>query len=95
MPQFQEGLPRPEGAGRKAGTPNRITQLSRDTLTAIIAGNADKLQGWLDEIYTKHGALAAFKCYSGLLEYAVPKMARTEIIQDEPEPKQIIEVKFV
>jgi len=36
------------------------------------------LQGWLDEIHQDKGAEAAFRCFSDLLEYHVPKLARHE-----------------
>jgi hypothetical protein len=44
-----------------------------------VDGNADRLQGWLDEIAAEKGAQAAFECFSTLLEYHVPKLARQEV----------------
>ena len=41
--------------------------------------NADKLQGWLDEIAEKDGAKAAFQCFIDVVEYNIPKLARTEL----------------
>jgi hypothetical protein len=44
-----------------------------------VDGNADRLQGWLDEIHAEKGAQAAFDCFISLVEYHVPKLARTEL----------------
>jgi hypothetical protein len=44
-----------------------------------VDGNADRLQGWLDEIHAEKGAQAAFDCFTSLVEYHVPKLARTEL----------------
>ena len=58
--------------GRQAGTPNRATQAAREAIAAFVDGNADRLQGWLDEIAAEKGPQAAFECFSTLLEYHVP-----------------------
>ena len=47
-------------------------------------GNVHKLQQWLDEIHITDGPKAAFDCYTRLLEYTVPKQARTELTSDNP-----------
>jgi len=64
--------------GRQAGTPNKSTQAAREAIAAFMDGNADRLQGWLDEIAAEKGAQAAFDCFSTLLEYHVPKLACQE-----------------
>lgn len=71
----------PKGAkfgGRKAGTPNRATANAREAIAKFVDGNADRLQGWLDAIAESDGQQAAFDCFTALLEYHVPKLARTE-----------------
>lgn len=73
---FKKG--RKPGPGRPKGLPNRSTQLAREAISRFVDGNADRLQGWLDEIHAEKGAEAAFKCFSDLLEYHVPKLARHE-----------------
>ena len=65
--------------GRKAGTTNKTTALAKEAIARFVDGNADRLQGWLDEIAADQGPAAAFKCFSDLLEYHVPKLARTEV----------------
>jgi hypothetical protein len=66
------------GPGRPKGLPNKSTQAAREAIAAFVDGNADRLQGWLDEIHQEKGAETAFKCFSDLLEYHVPKLARHE-----------------
>ena len=44
--------------GRKAGTPNKVTQSARAVIATLLDNNAEKMQVWLDEIYAKDGALA-------------------------------------
>lgn len=64
--------------GRRPGSPNRATADAREAIARFVDGNASKLQGWLDEIAESKGAQAAFECFADLLEYHVPKLARTE-----------------
>jgi len=66
-------------AGRPKGSPNKSTQAAREAISRFVDGNADRLQGWLDEIHREKGAEAAFSCFSSLLEYHVPKLQRTEL----------------
>lgn len=68
-------------SGRKKGVPNQATKNARYAIAAFVDDNAGRLQEWLDEIAAdpKHGPLAAFKCVQEVLEYHVPKLARTEI----------------
>jgi hypothetical protein len=67
------------GGGSRKGSPNKATAAAREAIAAFVDGNADRLQGWLDEIHAEKGAEAAFSCFSSLLEYHVPKLQRTEL----------------
>ena len=67
------------GPGRPKGMPNKATAAAREAIAAFVDGNADRLQGWLDEIHAEKGAQAAFDCFTSLLEYHVPKLQRTEL----------------
>ena len=51
----------------------------REAISLFTDGNADRLQGWLDELHRTDGAKATFECYTRLLEYSLPKMQRTEL----------------
>lgn len=73
---FKKG--RKPGPGRPKGLPNKSTAAAREAISRFVDGNADRLQGWLDEIHAEKGAEAAFRCFSDLLEYHVPKLARHE-----------------
>lgn len=69
------------GPGRPKGSTNRSTAMAREAIAQFVDGNSDRLQGWLDDIAAdeKHGPKAALDAFMGLLEYHVPKLARTEI----------------
>lgn len=76
MPKTPKGV---RLGGRAAGTPNKATAAAREAIARFVDGNADRLQGWLDEIHADKGPQAAFECFSSLLEYHVPKLQRTEL----------------
>lgn len=67
------------GKGRKKGVPNKATANARQAIADFIDGNAHRLQGWLDAVAEKDGPQAAIDCFNSLVEYHVPKLARTEI----------------
>jgi hypothetical protein len=67
------------GGGSRKGSPNKATAAAREAIARFVDGNADRLQGWLDEIHAEKGAQAAFDCFTSLLEYHVPKLQRTEL----------------
>jgi len=86
--QFKKGDKRP-GAGRPKGLQNKTTVAAREAIARFVDGNADRLQGWLDEIAREQGPAAAFKCFSDLLEYHVPKLARTEVTGADGGPQEL------
>lgn len=65
--------------GRQAGTPNKATANAREAIAAFVDGNTERLQGWLDQIAETEGPKVAFGCVVDLLEFHVPKLARTEM----------------
>jgi hypothetical protein len=77
------------GPGRPKGLPNKSTQAAREAIAAFVDGNADRLQGWLDQIAEEKGPQAAFECFSTLLEYHVPKLARQEITGKDNGPVKV------
>ena len=76
---FKKGMPRPPGAGRRPGSPNKATAQAKEAIARFVDGNAERLQRWLDEIEREEGAKEAFRCFSDLLEYHVPKLTRAEV----------------
>lgn len=75
----KSNLPPGPGPGRPKGLPNKATANAREAIAAFVDGNAPRLEGWLEQIAEKDGPRAAFACVLDLLEYHVPKLARTEI----------------
>lgn len=65
--------------GRKAGEPNKATANAREAIAKFVDDNAVRMQGWLDEIAREQGPAAAFRCVLDLMEFHVPKLARTEL----------------
>lgn len=65
--------------GRQKGTTNRSTAAAREAIARFVDCNADRLQEWLDQIARQDGPKAAFQCVADILEYHVPKLARTEM----------------
>lgn len=76
----EKRLPPNAGKGRPVGVPNKATSAARESIARFVDGNVERLQGWLDEIANdpKHGPLVAFKCVQEVMEYHIPKLARTE-----------------
>lgn len=64
--------------GSRKGIPNKVTANAREAIARFVDGNADRLNDWLTEIEQKDGPKAAFNCFTDLLEYHVPKLARHE-----------------
>lgn len=63
---------------RPKGSPNKATANAREAIARLVDGNADRLQGWLDAIAEEQGPLMAWKCMMDVVEYHIPKLARTE-----------------
>lgn len=78
------------GPGRPKGIPNRSTTNAREALARFVDGNADRLQGWLDEIAATQGPMAAFRCWADVVEYHIPKLARTEHTGADGGPVRIV-----
>ena len=77
------------GPDRPKGMKNKTTIAAKEAISRFVDGNADKLQGWLDEIAADQGPAAAFKCFSDLLEYHVPKLVRTEVTGADGGPQEL------
>jgi hypothetical protein len=72
---FSPGDPR---AGRPKGKPNKATSAVREAIALFAEQNVGKLQGWLDRIAVRDPAKAA-ELFARVLEYHIPKLARTEV----------------
>ena len=63
--------------GRPKGVPNKATMQAREAIAAFVDGNAHRLAEWLDRIALDNPK-AAFDCFQSVIEYHIPKLARTE-----------------
>jgi hypothetical protein len=63
--------------GRPKGQPNKSTLAAREAIAAFVDGNAHRLEEWLDRIAIDNPK-AAFECFQSVVEYHIPKLARTE-----------------
>ncbi len=85
-------MARPKGqmkmAGRVKGTPNKVTSNAREAIALFVENNAHRLQGWLDQIAEEQGPEKAVRCFMDLLEYHVPKLAKTEVTGPDGGPQQ-------
>ena len=61
------------------GVPNKATANAREAIARFVDDNAGRMQEWLDQIAETDGPLAAFRCLQDVLEYHIPKLARTEL----------------
>lgn len=76
--------------GRAKGAVNKSTVAAREMIASFIDGNADRLEGWLDEIYQEKGAVGAFAAFTALLDYHVPKLARVEHTGADEGPMELV-----
>lgn len=64
--------------GRQPGSKNKTTQRTREAIAKFCEANAGRMQRWLDQV-AKDDPEKAFGMLKDLLEYHVPKLARTEV----------------
>lgn len=72
---FRKGEVRPRQG--KHGPP-KATLHAREAIARLVDGNAERMQEWLDQIAQKDGPRAAWQCMMDVIEYHIPKLARTE-----------------
>ena len=89
-------------AGRKPGVPNKATQEAREAVKAILDSNLPFIQSWiqatadgiLDDKTGKYivqpNPAKACEIVQNLVEYSVPKLARTEVVGDEKAPQRMV-----
>lgn len=69
----------PPGTGRPKGVPNKATATAREAIAAFVEANTERLNGLLDGIEETKGPQAAFEAIMSVVEYHIPKLARTEM----------------
>jgi hypothetical protein len=86
---------------RPKGTPNKSTAAAREAIAAFVDLNAGRLQGWLDKVaegvvddsgkvIVKADPQKAFELFQSVVEYHVPKLARTELTGKDEGPVQLV-----
>lgn len=95
MGKFKKGMSRLDGAGRKAGTPNKVNSDVKEAMTDLISLNVSKLQNWLDKV-AEDSPAKAFDLLIKMMEFVLPKQSRVEY-QDPQREEQVskIVVEFV
>lgn len=75
----------PKFGGRAPGTPNKATTEFRNTVTALLEGNAQNVAQWLSDVANGNESKGlkpdpgrALDLVAKLAEYAAPKLARVE-----------------
>lgn len=98
---------RKKTGGRVAGVPNKSTAMAREAIATFVEGNTHKMQEWLQQVAEgvrndddKYIVLPnpekAFGMLQSVMEYHLPKLARTEHTGDEDQPVKVIhEHKFL
>jgi hypothetical protein len=93
--------------GRPKGSPNKSTAMAREAIAQFVEGNAHKMQEWLEQVAigvknddNKFIVLPnpekAFGMLQSVMEYHLPKLARTEHTGDDEQPVKVIhEHKFL
>lgn len=72
---FQKG--HEKKGGRQRGVANKATLNAKQAIADFVDGNSDRLVGWLDRI-AEDNPKEAFQCFMSVVEYHIPKLARTE-----------------
>ena len=88
--------------GRSSGTPNKATNEARQAIASFVDGNAHRLTEWLDSVangvvaedpetgeekyIVAPNPAKAFDMFQSVVEYHIPKLARTEISGSDTHP---------
>lgn len=74
--------------GRPKGSQNVKTKAIRDAYSEFINNNTKHFEKWLKQVAEKNPA-KAIELISGLSDFVLPKLARTELVGDEEQPINI------
>jgi hypothetical protein len=67
--------------GRVKGTPNKATRETRSLISSFVDTNASRVQELWDRVAGEDPA-KALEIYAKITEFALPKLARTEVSGD-------------
>jgi hypothetical protein len=89
-------------AGRKAGVPNKATTEAREAIKALLDANIPFIQSWIQstaegifddktgKYIVQPNPAKACEIVQNLVEYSVPKLARTEVVGDAKAPQRMV-----
>ena len=89
-------------AGRPAGSSNKATSQAREAIAKFVDGNAYRMEEWLEKVATgvkdaktdkwlvPPNPEKAFGMLQTVMEYHVPKLARTEVVGDAKAPVRMV-----
>jgi len=86
---FKKGEKKPNQGKRG---PSKSTLMAKEAIAKFADGNSDRMQEWLDEVAAdpKHGPKVAFDMLMSVMEYHLPKLARTELTGKDGGPVVIV-----
>jgi hypothetical protein len=76
--QFKPGVPRPVNAGRRKGTPNKVTRDTKEVMRLLAQSLTPELEDWIRRTAKRDPAKATQLVLNGL-EFTQPKLQRTEM----------------
>ena len=89
-------------AGRPVGSSNKATSQAREAIAKFVDGNAYRMEEWLEKVATgvkdektdkwlvAPNPEKAFGMLQTVMEYHVPKLARTEVVGDAKAPVRMV-----
>lgn len=80
---------KPGQSGNPSGQKDRRKTKAQIAITHFVDDNAERLQSWLDKI-AETEPKEAFKAFTSVVEFALPKLARTELTGDEDAPLRTV-----
>ena len=94
---FLKGQKSTAGPGRPKGLANKVTVQAREAIALFVDDNAPRLAKWLDAVATgdpandvKPNPAKAFELFQSVIEYHVPKLARTELTGANEGPVEMV-----
>jgi hypothetical protein len=75
------GYPNLKTTGRPKGTPNKVNQTFRETITKLLSDNSSNVGLWLERV-SQDDPAKALDLLAKLAEYAAPKLSKVEMQSD-------------
>lgn len=87
-------LPQRQNGGRPKGSPNKSTSGAREAIAKLLDSRftTRKVGEWLEAIEAdpKHGPRECLRVLTDLMEFHVPKLARTTVSGDDGAPIELV-----